>query len=215
MLSTVRDGQSLIKHSFDRRRSGLDGHTTPESTADRARSPLRNTARLTVSAALSQHGGTWPVDGRIVGVFATADSDLADLSATVAAIAAASMTPLVIAAHGGEFGSGAKQVAISRTLDTARSIEFDGLVIAGAVTDPRLYLLMQEAHRHLEAISYPPMAPMRLPRRAFRKSPSVSKPRPPSSGLSTRSRHCCPSIESGPESKNSRAEDCRIRSRRE
>lgn len=156
MLSTVRAGQSLIKHSFDRRRSGLDGHTTPESTADRARSPLRNTARLTVSAALSQHGGTWPVDGRIVGVFATADSDLADLSAAVAAIAAASMTPLVIAAHGGEFGSGAKQVAISRTLDAARSIEFDALVIAGAVTDPRLYLLMQEAHRHLEAISYTP-----------------------------------------------------------
>ncbi|WP_067701329.1 catalase [Nocardia jejuensis] len=110
----------------------------------------------TVSATLSQLGETWPTDGRIIGLFATEDTDLADLSATVAAIAKSSMTPLVIGPHGGTFGSGAKQVPISRTLDTARSIEFDALLITGIAPDPRLNVLLQEAHRHLKAIGYTP-----------------------------------------------------------
>lgn len=109
---------------------------------------------VTVSPALSQLGRTWPTDGRIIGLFADDATDPTELADTVAAIADRSMTPLVIAPHGGEFGKGARQVAISRTLDTARSIEFDALLIAGSSTDPRLALLVQEAHRHLKAIAY-------------------------------------------------------------
>ncbi|AYF76229.1 catalase [Nocardia yunnanensis] len=111
---------------------------------------------VTVSPALSQLGGTWPCDGRIVGIFATADTDPGELAATVAAVAEQSMTPLVIAPTGGEIGSGATAVPISRTLDTARSIEFDALLIAGTAPDLRLGLLLQEAHRHLKAIAYTP-----------------------------------------------------------
>ncbi|MEU0539960.1 catalase [Nocardia sp. NPDC005978] len=110
--------------------------------------------KVTPSPALSQLGGTWPSDGRIVGIFATADTDPGELAATVAAIADQSMTPLVIAPQGGELGSGTKTVAISRTLDTARSIEFDALLITAVAPDPRLAILLQEAHRHLKAIAY-------------------------------------------------------------
>ncbi|KIA65205.1 catalase [Nocardia vulneris] len=109
---------------------------------------------VVVSPALSQLGGKWPTDGRIIGVFADDTTDAAALAGTVAAIADQSMTPLVIAPHGGELGKGARQVPISRTLDTARSIEFDALLIAGTAADPRLPLLLQEAHRHLKAIAY-------------------------------------------------------------
>ncbi|WP_194814800.1 catalase [Nocardia sp. XZ_19_385] len=112
--------------------------------------------KVVVSPALSQLGGTWPSDGRIIGIFADEHTDLADLAATVTTITKQSMTPLVIAPHGGELGSGAKQVVISRTLDTARSIEFDALLITSTVPDLRLNLLLQEAHRHLKGIAYTP-----------------------------------------------------------
>ncbi|WP_433662559.1 catalase [Nocardia sp. CA-128927] len=112
--------------------------------------------KVQVSPALAQIGGTWPSDGRIIGIFADAKTDLADLAATVATIADQSMTPLVIAPHGGELGEGAQQVTVSRTLDTVRSVEFDALVIASTVEDLRLTLLLQEAHRHLKGIGYTP-----------------------------------------------------------
>ncbi|MEV0247237.1 catalase [Nocardia sp. NPDC050712] len=111
---------------------------------------------VVVSPAVSQLGQTWPVEGRNIGIFADESTDLADLAATVATIAEQSMTPLVIGPHGGGLGSGAKEVVISRTLDTARSIEFDALLIASTVPDPRLNLLLQEAHRHLKGIAYTP-----------------------------------------------------------
>ncbi|WP_433662606.1 catalase [Nocardia sp. CA-128927] len=112
--------------------------------------------KVQASPALSQIGGTWPSGGRIIGIFADTDADLADLSSTLATIADQSMTPLVIAPHGGELGNGAQQVVVSRTLDTARSIEFDALLIASTSADLRLNLLLQEAHRHLKAIAYTP-----------------------------------------------------------
>ncbi|MFC9437384.1 catalase [Nocardia sp. NPDC057030] len=114
------------------------------------------TVEVTPSPALSQLGGSWPSDGRIIGIFADEKSDLAALAATVRTIAEQSMTPLVIAAHGGELGSGAQQVTVSRTLATARSIEFDALLIAATAPDPRLTVLIQEAHRHLKGIAFTP-----------------------------------------------------------
>ncbi|GAB2681350.1 catalase [Nocardia goodfellowii] len=112
--------------------------------------------KVVVSPALSQLGQRWPTDGRIIGIVADESTDLGELAATVATIGEQSMTPLVIAPHGGELGSGGKQVVVSRTLDTARSIEFDALLITSTVPDPRLNLLLQEAHRHLKAIAYTP-----------------------------------------------------------
>ncbi|MFD6159869.1 catalase [Nocardia sp. NPDC060256] len=130
------------------------------TVADRLGIPLRGKgnaiAEVVPSAALSQLGGTWPCDGRIIGIFADEKSDLTDLAATVQAVVEQAMTPLVIAAHGGELGTGANQVTVSRTLDTTRSIEFDALLIAATADDPRLTILLQEAHRHLKAITYTP-----------------------------------------------------------
>ncbi|MDI9913734.1 hypothetical protein [Rhodococcus sp. IEGM 1379] len=43
-------------------------------------------------------------------------------------------------------------VPVSRTFDTARSIKFDALLLAGAPTDPRLDILLAEMFRHGKVI---------------------------------------------------------------
>jgi catalase len=117
---------------------------------------------VTPSPALSQIGGTWPVEGRTVGIVAAPDADLGDLRS---AVFAAGMVPLVIGAHGGP--------GIQRTFDTARSVEFDAILLAaapppaaGAIpardakagalgtapVDPRVLLMIDEAWRHAKAI---------------------------------------------------------------
>jgi catalase len=79
------------------------------------------------------------------------------------------MVPLVIAAHGGKLGD----VDVQRTFDTARSVEFDAVLVAaappyapGAIpardakagapgaapVDPRVLLLIDEAWRHAKAV---------------------------------------------------------------
>lgn len=84
------------------------------------------------------------------------------------------MVPLVIAPAGGKLGTGADAVTVQRTFATARSVEFDAVVLAGvlarsadalgsrdakagdtqaaAATDPRLLLLVSEAYRHGKAV---------------------------------------------------------------
>jgi catalase len=118
------------------------------------------------SPALSQVGRTWPVDGRTVGIV-VADFGRDDIAELRQAVLDAGMVPLVVAATGGE--------GVQRTFATARSIEFDALLLAGApqpgtdahpprdakadenaaaVTDidPRVLLLVTEAYRHGKAI---------------------------------------------------------------
>ncbi|MEE2032281.1 catalase [Rhodococcus sp. CC-R104] len=103
----------------------------------------------TPSPALSQIGSTWPVDGRIVGIVADDSVDVGELQAAVQALDAAKVVPLVIAPHGGMLGGA---VPISRTFLTARSVEFDAVVLAAAPTDPRVRLLVDEAFRHHKAL---------------------------------------------------------------
>jgi catalase len=127
------------------------------------------------SPALSQVGQTWPVDGRIVGIVAGPDGDLEGVRAVREAVLAADMVPLVIAPAGGRLGSGEEALTVQRTYATARSVEFDALLVAGVpgagadaygardakaglgvgapgVTDPRVGLLLSEAFRHGKAI---------------------------------------------------------------
>ncbi|MCJ0905927.1 catalase [Rhodococcus sp. ARC_M6] len=106
----------------------------------------------TPSPALSQVGAEWPVAGRVIGIVADENSDLAGVTAVVSALAADGMVPLVIGPHGGTVDSDSATVAISRTFDTARSIEFDALLLAGAPTDPRLDILLAEMFRHGKVI---------------------------------------------------------------
>jgi catalase len=97
-----------------------------------------------------------PVDGRKIGVVADTGSDLAGVTALVKAIAALGATALVIAPAGGVLKAGRRKVTVDRTFATARSIEFDAVVVAGGTTsgaDLRLVVLLQEAFRHCKALA--------------------------------------------------------------
>ncbi|OJF14418.1 catalase [Couchioplanes caeruleus] len=125
-------------------------------------------ADVTASPALSQIGREWPADGRIIGIVVD-DGDLDGVDAVRRAVFGAGMVPLLIAAHGGMVG----HMSVQRTFATARSIEFDALLLAAApapapdalpardakagaadtvTVDPRVALLVEEAWRHAKAI---------------------------------------------------------------
>jgi catalase len=62
----------------------------------------------------------------------------------------------VIAPVGGVLKAGRQSVTVERTLLTARSIEFDAVIVAADTTpsaDIKLILLLQEAYRHCKAIA--------------------------------------------------------------
>lgn len=119
--------------------------------------------------ALSQMGGTWPTDGRVVGIVADGAADLDGIRAARQAVLDAGMVPLVIAPAGGTLDADDEPVAVQRTFATARSVECDALLFAGAPApgsdahgardakagtaaeqgpDPRVLLLLTEAYRH-------------------------------------------------------------------
>ncbi|MEU9148601.1 catalase [Streptomyces sp. NPDC048349] len=126
------------------------------------------------SPALSQLGRTWPVDGRVIGIVADAAADLDGVRTTRRAVLASGMVPLVIAPTGGTLDPDGDPIAVQRTFATARSVEFDALVLAGVpeagadaygardakagtaqpphAPDPRVLLLVTEAYRHGKAI---------------------------------------------------------------
>ncbi|KXF84640.1 catalase [Rhodococcus ruber Chol-4] len=121
------------------------GLPAPEPTVSTDGEPLR-------SEALSQVGATWPVEGRMIGIVADDSADVAEVAKAVAAVAAAKAVPLVIGPHGGKLDGGRKEVPISRTFDTARSVEYDALLLASAPADPRVRILVDETFRHCKAI---------------------------------------------------------------
>jgi catalase len=97
-----------------------------------------------------------PIDGRKIGIIADAGSDLAGVSKLVKSAAGLGVTALVIAPFGGVLKAGRRSVTVDRTLLTARSIEFDALVVAGGTTpttDIKLVVLLQEAFRHCKVIA--------------------------------------------------------------
>jgi catalase len=96
------------------------------------------------------------IDGRKIGIIADAGSDLAGISKLVKATATLGVTALVVAPVGGVLKAGRRTVTVDRTLATARSIEFDALVVADGTTptgDIKLVVLLQEAFRHCKAIA--------------------------------------------------------------
>lgn len=121
--------------------------------------PSAPLAEVTPSPALSQLGRSWPVDGRIVGIVADSSSDLAGVRAVRAAVHAAGMVPLVIAPHGGELaGDDGDPVPVQRTFLTARSVEYDAVLLSCAPAgddgpiDPRVAVLIRETFRHAKVI---------------------------------------------------------------
>jgi len=121
------------------------------------------------SPALSQVGGTWPGDGRQVGILVDVDGDLSGVSEVADAVHEAGMVPLVVAARGGVLPDG---TTVQRALNATRSIEFDAVLLAGcpapapdalvardakagaggATLDPRVTLMLGELDRHCKVI---------------------------------------------------------------
>ncbi|MFJ4830577.1 catalase [Streptomyces sp. NPDC088747] len=142
--------------------------------------PTVKLANPTPSPALSQLGHTWPLDGRIIGIIADAGSDADEVRGVRQAILEAGMVPLVIAPSGGKLDASGDPLTVQRTYATARSVEYDALLLTGplgsgadafaardakagkgrkpaarkktAATDPRVRLLVSEAFRHGKAI---------------------------------------------------------------
>ncbi|QOT17213.1 catalase [Paenarthrobacter sp. YJN-5] len=125
------------------------------------------------SPALSQLGGTWPVAGRVVGIVADAGSDLSLIAAAREALESEGIVPLLVAPVGGHLqADDGPALTVQRTYLTARSTEFDALVLVGgaspapdampgrdakagepgATVDPRVVLMASEAFRHGKAI---------------------------------------------------------------
>ena len=122
------------------------------------------------SPALSQHGGTWPVAGRTVAVLVDEDVDDGELAGVRNAILEAGAVPLVLGAHGGHIAGS----TVQRTFATARSVEFDAVLLLaapapapdavtlrdakadggqGATIDPRVELLLAECFRHAKPLA--------------------------------------------------------------
>ncbi|GAA2356012.1 catalase [Streptomyces carpaticus] len=131
---------------------------------------------VSASPALSQLGKTWPLDGRVIGIV-TDGADPAALDGVRAVrhtLLTSGLLPLVIAPAGGTLGSGEDALTVQRTFATARSVEFDAILLAGVPApgadafpardakagdttapgdpDPRVVLLVSEAYRHGKAI---------------------------------------------------------------
>lgn len=110
----------------------------------------------TTSAALSQIvTEPGPVAGRKVAVIADDGSDLAGIAALTKSLDKLGVEVLVTAPHGGKLKSGRRALAVQRTFDTARSIEFDAVLIAAGTTptaDIKLVVLLQEAFRHCKPL---------------------------------------------------------------
>jgi catalase len=124
---------------------------------------------LDASPALSQLGQTWPADGRMVAVVVDPDAGLAGVQDVRRGLFAAGLVPLVLAPHGGQLDGG---IDVQRTFATARSVEFDAVLLGGcpppapdaiaardakagaAATsvDPRVALLLDEVYRHAKVI---------------------------------------------------------------
>ncbi|HYN55715.1 MAG TPA: catalase [Motilibacterales bacterium] len=126
--------------------------------------PTRALAEVTASPALSQRGGQWPVDGRSVGIVVDPTGDLASLPAIRGALLAGGLQPVLVAATGGQLPDG---TPVQRTFLTARSVEFDALLLAASPAaapdapaparsqsglDPRVELLITECHRQAKAL---------------------------------------------------------------
>jgi catalase len=111
---------------------------------------------VSTSAALSQIATQpGPIAGRKVAVIADAGSDLAGIATLTKALKRLGAEALVTAPIGGTLKAGRRSVVVERTNATARSIEFDAVIVSGGTTvsdDIKLVVLLQEAFRHCKPL---------------------------------------------------------------
>jgi catalase len=135
-----------------------------------APAPTVRPRKVAPSPALSQVGGIWPPDGRMIGIVVDPSSP-DGVREVREAVLSAGMVPLLVAPTGGPVDG--TDLMAQRTFLTARSVEFDALLLAGspppaadalpsrdakagnpgpAAVDPRVLLMVQECFRHAKAI---------------------------------------------------------------
>jgi catalase len=113
-------------------------------------------ADVSTSAALSQvvvEPG--PIAGRKVGLLVDGTADLEGAAKLRTAMSKLGADVVTIAPRGGTLSNDTGSVVVERTLLTARSIEFDTIVVADGVqptNDVKLVLLLQEAFRHCKVL---------------------------------------------------------------
>ncbi len=131
--------------------------------------PTETPVEVEPSPALSQVGGEWPPDGRMVGIVVDPDGDLSGVRELRETIFSAGMVPLLIGPHGGMI----EDLPVQRTFSTGRSVEYDVLLLAGSpppapdalpsreaeagassspAIDPRVVLMVEECWRHCKVI---------------------------------------------------------------
>ncbi|MGA8329529.1 MAG: catalase [Mycobacterium sp.] len=111
---------------------------------------------ITLSPTLSQvPTEPGPVTGRKVGIIADAGSNLAGVGKLIKALTEHGVVPLLTAPVGGVLKSGRRSEIVERTLVTARSIEYDAVIVAAGTTpgDFRQISLLREVFRHCKAIA--------------------------------------------------------------
>lgn len=149
------------------------GLPVPEAPAALLEALVGQQDEVAASAALSQLGAEWPVEGRQIGIVVDVHGGEDALAAAVEvreAVAAAGLVPLIVAERGGVLDNG---LTVQRTFGVVRSIEVDAVVLLGAPApapdavpardvkaggaagtrlDPRVELLLEEAYRHAKPI---------------------------------------------------------------
>lgn len=116
-------------------------HPEPQSVADVEPSP-----------ALSQLGKTWPVDGRQVAILVQPGQQLEGAGELLNELFDAGVVPMLVSTQGGTLPIDGSEVSVSRTYFTARSTEFDAVVLISPPDDPQVDTMLREFDRHKKAI---------------------------------------------------------------
>ena len=117
------------------------------------------TKEVDVSPALSLLASEpGPVVGRVVGVYAADEVDGAGLARVTTSLESAGVHVKVIAPHGGTITSDDGAIAVTKSMLTTQSVEYDALVVAGGagaayVHDPYVAANLTEAYRHYKPIA--------------------------------------------------------------
>ncbi|GAA3594805.1 catalase CatB [Kineosporia mesophila] len=117
---------------------------------------LTEVGEVELSPALSQIVEVpGPIAGRKIGVIVDDASDLGGVRAMRKALLKLGAELLIIAPTGGFVGKGRSGETVQRTPLTARSIEFDAVLVAGGTAhapDIKTVVLLQEMYRHCKAV---------------------------------------------------------------
>ena len=99
------------------------------------------------------------IEGRAVGIFVGDGVDGAGVAAVSKALERAGAQVVVIASHGGTVSGDTGPVAVTKTMLTTQSVEYDALVVAGGASaevlarDPYVTVNLGEAYRHYKTIA--------------------------------------------------------------